>query len=400
MTPQPQLHFRHIPTGKEVESVWTELRDLGIWRDARFHQHEANTFAGASNRSGWSPVLAEWFPIFAGQTWCDKTGAAVDKLHVPTVIPEGIESFLQATYAFFTRFEDRKIGVQLSGGLDSSLIIGLLRHFGINHALVGLQSHRYEFRTERRVQELLADQSSEVELIDGATCLPCAHLEQVPTHQVPDLLSLNFAQDEAMAQACNQCGIEVLLSGGGGDNLLGQSVPVDSLSCEWRPQTFTDPFPVDIVYLRRGIRFTSFFGDTGVVDALYNLRRGQNNDYRKLWARHYFRDFLPREVVEYTYCADFWGRDIEGLVNALTAIRVLHQSARDFTGNCYFDEANLEELLAEDFYRPRKKLHQQIEARISSAVWVCSLAKWLEVESSTVVSPMSATTEIAEHLPN
>ena len=85
----------------------------------------------------------------------------------------------------------------------------------VQHGLVGLRSARYEFRTERHVQEVLAKECGDVELIDEAGCLPCAGLNRVPPHQVPDLLSLNYAQDAAMAEACRKLGIEVLLSGGG-----------------------------------------------------------------------------------------------------------------------------------------------------------------------------------------
>ncbi len=345
---------------------------------ADFAAHEANTLAGAGDRTAGLPIFADWFPIADGQVWCPQKRRASDPVHLPTAEgPVGMEDFLEAAHAFFAQFEGRKIGVQLSGGLDSSLIIGLLRYFGIPHGLVGIHSDRYEFRTERYVQEWFAAQNAETELIDARGCLPCSRLGEVPPHQIPDLLSLNHAQDLGMAHACRRLGIEVLLSGGGGDNLLGQAVPGDPRDCIWRPQTFTDPFPVEIVYRPLGITFLSFFGDLGIVNALYRLRRGQPDDYRKIWARRYFARFLPRELVEYHYCADFWGRCIEGLVESLEEIRGIHRTAFSFTDSVYFADTHLESLLAQDVYRPRKELYQRLEARISSAVWVCSFARSL-----------------------
>jgi hypothetical protein len=384
MTSQPELRFRHLRTGEEVGSIWSELRSGKLWRSAYFERHEANTLAGAGDRTGWSAVVSDWLALHSGQSWCEKMQAALDSVHIPTEGPGGMDDFLEAALRFFSRYEGQKIGVQLSGGLDSSLVIGLLRHFGIKHGLVGLRSARYEFRTERHVQEVLAKECGDVELIDEAGCLPCAGLNHVPPHQVPDLLCLNYAQDADMAEACLKLGVEVLLSGGGGDNLLGQAVPSDSRLCPWRPQTFTDQFPVDVAYRPRGVEFLSFFGDHGVVDSLYRLRRGQGEDYRKLWARAFFQDFLPRELVNFHYCADFWGRDIDGLVKALPAVWNLHRAAREYTGDSYFDDKRLKELIAEDILRPRKELYQRIEARLSSATWVCSLERWLKLSPGSM----------------
>jgi asparagine synthetase B (glutamine-hydrolysing) len=375
MVSQPRLRFRNLRTGEEKASIERELFAGELWKTARFENHEKNTLAGARDRSMWLPVVSDWLTLHPGQIWSAEAQRALDPVHVPVSIAEGsLDDFLECSLRFFQSFEGRRIGVQLSGGVDSSLVIGLLRHFGISHGLLGLCSDRYEFRTERHVQEKLASDCEAVVLIDGEQCLPCSGLEDVPPHQVPDLLCLNHSQDVAMAQACEKLGIEVLLSGGGGDNLLGEAVPESPEQCEWRPQTFTDPFPADVVYLSRGIEFLSFFGDPGVVDSLYRLRRGQSADYSKRWARRFFRNFLPEELVSHTYCSDFWGRDIDGLLSTLSTIRRIHKQARELTGSNYFMEDHLEDLLARDLLRPTKTLYQQIEARISVAVWVCSLA--------------------------
>jgi hypothetical protein len=393
---QPGLRFYHLPSGRLECSIWNELRTGEIWRSADFEAHEKNTLTGAGDRTDWLPIFADWFPIDEEQVWCERSRRAIDPIHIPNADTAGsMEDFLEAARTFFARFKGRKIGVQLSGGFDSSLVIGLLRHFGIPHGLVGLKSDRYEFRTERVIQKYLASQNLEVELLDERACLPCSRLGEVPPHQVPDLLSLNHAQDLDMALACKRLGIEVLLSGGGGDNLLGQAVPVDPASCLWRPQTFTDPFPVDIVYRPRGIELLSFFSDLGIVDACYRLRRGHEDDHRKLWAREFFQQFVPRELVDYHYCTDFWGRSIDGLALALNEIRRLHREALGYTGNPYFGEDRLEALIAEDIYRPRKELYQRIEARSSAAVWVCSLAKWLDRPNP---SPTHGSAASARHL--
>jgi len=375
---QAGLCFRQVGSGMIADSIWDELRRPGLWSQSDFAAHEWNTLKGAGDRTEWRPFFADWFPMEEGQTWCSTTERVIDPVYIPRPAQKAsLNDFLDSAQNFFERFAGKKIGVQLSGGFDSSLVIGLLRHFGIPHGLVGMESDRYEFRTERTIQHRLAEQNSDVLLIDEATCLPYSRLREVPPHQVPDLLSLNHAQDRDMALACQQLGIEVLLSGGGGDNLLGQAVPEDPEASQWRPQTFSDPFPRAVVYRNLGIDFLSFFEDLEIVNTLFSLRQGQGEDCRKQWARQFFRQFVPRELVDYTYCADFWGRSIDGLVVNLSNLRDLHQQALEISGNAYFHADNLQHLLAKDIYRPHKELYQRIESRLSSAIWVLSMAQWL-----------------------
>jgi len=376
-TEQRNLRFRNVISGVEVDSIWQHLLAEKLWRSADFLQHEENVISGYRDRAPWKPVLTPWITLEPGMFWSQETSNTADPVYRPVCGSGTMEDFLDAALRFFECFNGRHIAVQLSGGFDSSLIIGLLRHFGIPYSLVGLRSDRYEFRTERYVQEKLASAAESVEFIDECACLPYTDINAVPPHQVPDLLSLNFSQDDAMARACRRLGVDVLLSGGGGDNLLAETVPESPDLCEWRPQIFTDPFPVNMVYKPRGIDFLSFFGDQGIVDAIYRLRCGQGFDSTKLWARNFFRDFLPSELSNYTYCADFWGRDIDGLQDAIPLIRDIHSSAAESTGSDYFADERLEELLKQDFMQADKILYNRIDARVSSALWVNSLERLL-----------------------
>jgi hypothetical protein len=370
---QPSLRFHNTASGQEVDSIWDELLARKLWRRADFLQHEKNVLSGYRDRTYWKPVLPPWITLEPEMSWCHETTSLVDPVYFPVEGVGSMDDFLAAVQRLFKRFEGNHIGVQLSGGFDSSLTIGLLKHFGIRYSVVGLISKRYEFRTERRVQEKLAAEAESVELIDESEHLPCSHLEKVPAHQIPDLLSLNFSQDCAMTQACRTLGIDVLFSGGGGDNLFMEAVPERPELCQWRPQIFTDPFPADVVYYPNGIKFLSFYGEREIVDSVFRLRRGQDCDLSKLWARHFFRDFLPRELTDFAYCADFWGRDMDGLHDAMPSIRAIHRSAAEATGSEYFNDERLEELLKEDLLQPEKSLYHRLEARISNAVWINSL---------------------------
>jgi hypothetical protein len=174
-----------------------------------------------------------------------------------------------------------------------------------------------------------------------------------------------------MALGCIELEIDILLTGCGGDVALGNEVHSDK--CSWIPAIFNDSWLQDIVFSPKGIQVVSFFSDHDVLECLWNLRRGQKSDPMKLWARNYFRNFLPRELVEYTYKADFWGLYIDGLINSLPKIREIHSKAYDLSKNPYFLEDNLNQILKEDLYSCDQKLYQRLEARMSSAVWINSL---------------------------
>ena len=295
----------------------------------------------------------------------------------PSLAVVSLGELVEAARVLFSRYEGRHIGVQLSGGVDSSIVIGLLRACGIPYSLVGLSTERYEFRTERHVQLKLAEECGNAELIDYEQCLPLAGLETVCSHAWPDLSCINFASDTCMAEACNRLGIEVLFSGSGGDVILGTAVPENPEDCDWHPQIFNYPWPKEVVYADHGVELVAFYDDPQIVNGLYNLRRGQRDDAKKLWARQFFLNFLPSELVDFTYCADFWGVYVDGLQGALNTIRNLNSQAYELTGFRYFEPSSLECLLSEDLFQTKKTLYQKIESRAVLSVWINGIAKWL-----------------------
>jgi hypothetical protein len=284
-----------------------------------------------------------------------------------------IDDFLRKSGIFFDKFRNKHIGVQLSGGVDSSLIIGLLNYFGIRHSLVGLFTKRYEFRTESFIQNLIAEKSINPNFINHEEHLPYSGLGSVPPHQHPDASCCNFNANQAMASVCNENKIDILLTGSGGDLALGDNV--HNAKCQWIPAIFNDTWLQDLVYTPKGTVVLSFFSDPDILGCIWNLRRGQKTDPKKIWARNFFRDFLPKELVDFTYKADFWGLYIDGLLNSLPEIRSIHKKAFDISGNPYFEVANFNEIFKNDLLNCDQVLYQRIEARISAAIWINSLSE-------------------------
>jgi hypothetical protein len=367
---QPSLSFINAKTGEPHTEIWDYLSD-GYWRNADFSAHETNTLRGIRARAQMVPVLADFIPIEIGQSWNLLEKRINEVEFTPNNFECDLYKFLKKSERFLGKFENKHIGVQLSGGVDSSLIIGLLKHFGLSYSLIGFRTQRYEFKTDVYIQNILANESKNSRLICYDDYLPYSGLIGIPPHQHPNLSSSGLATDQAMASSCIDLGVDILFTGCGGDVALGNEVIFNK--CTWVPAIFNDLWLQDIVFTPKGIQVVSFFSDNDILECLWNLRRGQKADPRKLWARNFFRDFLPRELVDFTYKTDFWGLYIDGLVNSLPEIRSIHKIAYELSGNPYFEVANFDAIFKNDLLNCDQKLYQIIEARISASVWINSL---------------------------
>jgi hypothetical protein len=371
---QPDVFFVNHITGERYEQLWDILK-TGDWKNIKPENFEFNNLKGVLKRIEWKPVLGDIIPIYPGMIWDENKRCITDPAYIPKKQKRGMDVLLNAAEAFFKKFEEKRIGVQLSGGLDSSIIIGLLRYLDIPFHLIGMSTTRYEFRTERYIQQKLQEWTDYSVLIDYEQHLPMSHLDDVPPFQHPDLLALNYGSESAMAKEAQKQGVEVLLTGDGGDNLFAESIPVNHHECTWLPQVFSDSWPADIVYAPFGVELVPFYADPGIMDAVYNLRLGQGEDNAKLWARKFFKDFLPSELVNYTYCADFWGLYIDGLQQAIPTVKKLFHAAHELSGHQCFSEAAVKELLGQDLLHAKKEMYQVIEARTAMALWLCILNK-------------------------
>lgn len=371
---ESSIRFINVQNGKIETDIWKHLTE-GLWRDLSPENYEYNVIQGLLNRSNCKPVLKNILPIYPEMKWNQEKRKLEDPYFIPIKNETSLKDFLIAAESFFDTFSHKKIGVQLSGGLDSGIIIGLLKHFGIPFSLIGMSSSQYEFRTERHIQNILAEWSSEVRLLDYEKYLPLFEIDKVPAFQYPDMLCLNYSADNAMALECERFSVDILLTGNGGDNLFADEVPKNPKDCTWLPQIFTDTWLNDIVYAPKRVQLIPFFADKQIIHTLYNLRSGLPEDNTKVWARNFFKDFIPQELANYTYCADFWGLYISGLQNSLPTVNKLFNRAYDLTNHHCFSGKTIQDLLNQDLLNAHKSMYQKIEARISLAVWLNALIK-------------------------
>lgn len=205
---QPNIHFIHTTTGDVHQTIWEELKKGGYKNIAPENLLE-NAFIDGVDRTLFKPVLKDYFLVQKGMLWDKEKKMPYDPIFIPNRINANLDMFLATAHQFFEQFKGKKIGVQLSGGLDSSIIIGLLKYFKIPFKLVGLANKRFDFRTESHIQNILSEWADETILIDYEACLPYSHIDKVPPHQYPEEYIRTFGPDCVMAKTAKQLGIEV-----------------------------------------------------------------------------------------------------------------------------------------------------------------------------------------------
>ena len=115
------------------------------------------------------------------------------------------------------------------------------------------------------------------------------------------------------------------------------------------------------------MELASFYADPEIIEAIYNLRLGKPFDAWKLWARDFFREFLPRELAEYHYVADFNGLSMSGLEAAKPMVTRLFEEAYDLLRHPIFSPKSTQEMRETNVfkfdYKPVSYTHLDVYKR-------------------------------------
>lgn len=268
------------------------------------------------------------------------------------------------------------LGVELSGGLDTSIIIELLKRWRIPFALVGMANDRYEFRTEREVQLFYATCCPVVRLYSGKNIPAFDRLDEVPPHPFPTMGSLNFAHAKQKAEMCREFGVTTLLSGDAGDRLLSFPTPQWNLSgrtpSNWAYWNLAQTIWADqYVFLPRGIQFISGFAIGRIPTLILQLREGLGEDRMKIWARRNFKSYLPEILSDYAYKAFHDGWIVDSLIYAHQTILKMAAFVYDIIPHPEIAPKKIEELLL-DFRNFDPSKQNQLLLRLSFLTWVYS----------------------------
>ena len=371
--PQPSLGFFNHSTGEFQTDIVSELR-AGLWQSYNIDNRLYNDSIGEMRITEWRELFPGITPIMPGFRYDAVAKKMEEDRFVPRQREMSMKLFLETVERYFARFEGKKIGVHLSGGLDSSLIIVLLRHFGIPFNLYGMVNDRYEFRTERRIQDLLAPLGEKTVYVDVEEHPFYNLLDKYPFHQIPDSYIKSIDTATVIAESAGSDGVEVVFGGQGADTLFVDEILTEPGAVSFNiGNEFAVPWEQDLIYRPRGVELVSFYGDPEIIEAIYNLRLGKGEDAWKLWARNFFKEFLPRELSEYHYVADFNGLSLSGLEQAKPTVARLFEEAYDLIKHPIFSPENTRVMRETNVFEFDYKLYTAYCARISIAVWLHAL---------------------------
>lgn len=366
------LKFYNYNTQKIQSDIWSELED-GLWRNFSIENALYNDAVGEVEQNKWKPIFPDFQVINMGYTWDFEENSVAEILYKPKRQNATISSFLDSAEAFFNKYRNKKIGVHLSGGFDSSLIICLMEYFKIPFVAIGLSSDRFEFRTEKHIQKILAEKADDALLLDFENYPFYGNLDKKPKHQVPDSCLKMIDASFALANAFASKGCDVVFSGQGGDTLFVDNIDWDAFKGYNIGNEFLFPWEQEFIYRPLGIELVSMFSDTGIIDQITSLRTGEKEDPLKIWSRKFFSRFLPPELSQFTYTADFFGLSMSGLEKAKPTIKLLFEEAYDYIKHPIFSAKEIKRMLRTDVFSLEYKTYCELCTKISIATWLHSL---------------------------
>ena len=271
--------------------------------------HEENSRHYIQRPDSYKCVIDEVYPIPPRTRWLfekNKFTLESKKSATEKTYQNNKSLFLRTIEKYKQFIGDKKIAIELSGGLDTAIIIGLCQSINIEPVLIGAQSNRYEFRTEKFIQNIQKQYSRKSILIDAEKTMPFIGLIDTPVHALPSTASIFYKSRELIAKECQKEDIQILLSGVGGDALLCPPFEKDfpQTSYKWM---LDDLWADANIFSNYGCSYISAFSLSIFPKIFWNLRREQAGDDKKMWARNYFERFIPKELVSYSYKAGFDG---------------------------------------------------------------------------------------------
>lgn len=271
-------------------------------------------------------------------------------------------------------FSGKKIGVELSGGLDTSLIIESLRYLNIDISLIGFVSDRYEFRTERIIQDKYEKEFKNTLCIPYEKCVPFSYLSDAPLHPFPTGSSLLHYRQKLSANAAKQLGIDILLNGDAGDNLLCHDFEKSSekaLVGDYQRWMISDDWMNIHFFKPLGISYVSAFSLTEITRILLQLRKSQKEDSKKMWARNFFKSILPYELSNYAFKASHDGWVASGLKMVSNDIHKICDATHNIINHPLIHPDKMTQLALRYEFAGHS---EQVEflAKLSFATWVNS----------------------------
>ena len=352
--------------------------------DASLEAHISNSKVGYYDLSNYSPVLPGVYPILPRTAW--KLSENEISLQDPIELniqnkPYGKHTIDTIAKNYFKRFKEIPIALELSGGLDSTLVLTTLRCAGFLPVLIGASWTRYEFRTERHIQKSLVNEYGLPSFVSEDEVFPFADMLRVPRHALPHGACLSWKAHHSYIDICHRLGIRAIVSGYGGDALLCNPLSETGSSYFFMPWQWERDWARDFIFSNAGINYLSAFSMRSIAEAILNIRRQENSaqqeDRYKILFRHLYKDSLPKTLSQYVYKASGSGLFVDGLQRAIPELLEIFDKA----ANIYTDKRITTSFLMDGLQSYPSMIGDDIrefEAAISFACWIYSNLKTKE----------------------
>ncbi len=357
-------------------SDWRDFINIDSVATSSKYAHIKNSLTFRQEPSSYTPVIGKIYPIPPKSSWIFTSHSIAPSIKSSCVEFESkanLDSFLSLFKKISRRIDCSDIAIELSGGLDSSLIISLAKEIGIDPILIGFKSDRWEFRTERQIQNLYASSVKRSHLIDYESVLPFSDLLSTPLHPLPDNASLHHNGHNCIAKFAVSNGATVVLNGIGIEPFLVESF-IDDDKFYLQRLTMENVWANEHVFLPKKISYLNVAKLKPVYSRLMSLRRGLDLDRKKIWAREHFASVLPRELSEYRFKAAFDGIFQSGLIAEQESIQRICDVTFAVTGDRAFKSFDVEYFISNASLLKHSEYTEFI-ATLSYASWINSLVR-------------------------
>lgn len=362
-----------VETNSTYENVWDKI-SIESLRNSNLENHLYNSSSYIQSPDFYKPVLNNIYPIPPRSRWL-YNGFSFKCLQslVVSSLDSDLEEIIHRQLNVLKKY---KIGVELSGGLDSSVIISLLLSNGIEPFLVGFSCDRYEFRTERHIQNIYREKVKKSVLIDSRDILPFQNLKECPPHQIANPTSLYYYGKHITAEYCKNNNVDILFNGMSGDSFFCESVIGNEMPNLWHNWMMDNRWFHENVFYKKQIHYLPVY-TKAIANKIFVERAGKGFDSQKKWAREYFKKYLPEELVNYNYKADHVGDLIEGIQKSFYDVEEIFQVTKDITKNNEFSRENLVKLF-DNIEKYQDQQLKDIMGKVSYANWIYSLRDIIE----------------------
>jgi len=355
------------------------LLNIDLIRSANLTAHEKNISNFFSRPDVHQEVISGICLIPPRSKWFFESDKfyCLNETYVSPNFKDELSDFLQISKKLTSVLDNKNIAVELSGGLDTSIIIGIIKYLGFDPFLIGMRSSRYELRTEAFIQDKYADEFKNVCLLDSDETLPYTNLKSTPLHQYPSSSSLYYMHALKIASECKKNGVDIIFSGMGFDSLLCDDVTKfqkNTIPANWHTWMLDDNWFRENIYSKFNISYSSAVASQILIKSLSVLRMSEGEDLKKRWARKTFKKFLPTELSHYAYKADNSGGYLDGFLNAREDLTDIYKVAYEITKMREFKESELDSLYMNSHLLDEIK-DKLILSRVSFANWIYALSR-------------------------